>query len=358
MKEILNDKIVLRFFVSKDFRILRHLFLLITIGVISLSFVWGIEDLHVPSIYKAYGWLIYFGTLAATIYANIYFSVPRFLLRNKIPQYSLSIVLSILMAMLSILVVQYALLDMEPIQDRSLPLLPGRIALNTIAVSFLFSFFFMGTTTLFLLKRKMTADMKKSELESSLLESELKLLQNQVNPHFLFNMLNNANMLLKKNPKQASEVLFKLEDLLRYQIHDNINKDKVSLASEISFLNDYLNLEKIRRDDLDYTISADESCHQLTISPLLFIVFVENAVKHNVDNENRSYVNLSFKVRKDRLEFICENSKSEYAAPPQKAGGLGLKNVRRRLELLYPNNHTLDIKKEKLKYTVKLTISL
>lgn len=119
------------------------------------------------------------------------------------------------------------------------------------------------------------------ELESTTLQSELTFLKNQINPHFLFNMLNNANVLIKRNPEEASKVLFKLEDLLRYQINDS-SRERVSLASDIRFLNDYLNLEKIRRDNFQFTLRQEGEVDSIWIQPLLFIPFVENAVKHSL----------------------------------------------------------------------------
>jgi len=133
-------------------------------------------------------------------------------------------------------------------------------------------------------------------------------------------MLNNANVLIKRNPEEASKVLFKLEDLLRYQINDS-SRERVSLASDIRFLNDYLNLEKIRRDNFQFTMEEHGETDSIWVQPLLFIPFVENAVKHSFDSEHPSYVHVSFKVDNDRLEFRCENSTPEVAVSKGKSEG-------------------------------------
>lgn len=160
-------------------------------------------------------------------------------------------------------------------------------------------------------------------------------------------MLNNANVLIKKNPEEASRVLFKLEDMLRYQINDSA-KEQVLLSSEIHFLNDFLNLEKVRRDKFEYVISKEGDISEVWLPPLLFIPFVENAVKHNVDSENSSYVYLGFKVWDKQLEFQCINSKPKIALRKNEVGGLGLKNIKRRLELLFPGTlHWLEIEEVK-----------
>lgn len=351
-----SNNIVSRFFVEKKFRILRHLSLLMIITIIVISFLWYVPVDNVPVYYKVYAWIVYMLVFVGIIYTNIYITTPRLLLKNKSVKYALVLSGFILITVVTIIIVQYGILAIN-ISGNS-HAYAARLFVNISSIILVLFFLFMGTTNILLVKQRIISDIEKSELESSLLESELKLLKNQVNPHFLFNMLNNANMLLKKDKYQASEVLFKLEDLLRYQIYDNINKDEVLLLSEINFLDDYLKLERIRRDNFDYAISKDNDCLNIKIPPLLFIVFVENAVKHNADNENHSYVKLSFTFNGKILKFTCENSKSEYSTQSNEVGGLGLKNIKRRLDLLFPNNHTLKITDEKLKYTINLMISI
>ena len=169
-------------------------------------------------------------------------------------------------------------------------------------------------------------------------------------------MLNNANVLIKRNPEEASKVLFKLEDLLRYQINDS-SRERVSLASDIRFLNDYLNLEKIRRDHFQFTVEQEGDIDSIWIQPLLFIPFVENAVKHSFDSEHPSSVHLSFKVEENRLEFRCENS-TPVVAVSNKVGGIGLANIQRRLGLLYPDRYELEQIENENRYIVILCITL
>lgn len=347
------DNIISRFFIGKDFRIYRHMVLLLLIVVITINFIWYLPVKNVPEYYKIYAWNIYFIAFVGIIYHNLYFAAPDMLLKNKISKYVLTLVIYVVVILLCVMFAQYCLLKMNWTRVYS----PEAIFINLFSTTLVLIFLFTGTTSILLVKHRIKSDREKSELESSILESELKLLKNQVNPHFLFNMLNNANMLLKKDKKQASDVLFKLEDLLRYQIHDNVKED-VNLDSEINFLNDYLNLEKIRRDNFNYSISEQGDCRHQRVSPLLFIVFVENAVKHNADNENESYVNILFKYSENKLEFVCENSKPRFEIKSDGAGGLGLKNIDRRLDLLYPDRHKLEIISEELKYIVKLTLIL
>jgi len=170
-------------------------------------------------------------------------------------------------------------------------------------------------------------------------------------------MLNNANVLIRKNPAEASKVLFKLEDLLRYQMNDNF-REHVPLRSDIHFLNDYLNLEKVRRDHFDYNITEEGNIDGIQLPALLFIPFVENAVKHNFDSEHPSYVHLFFKVDDNQLEFQCENSKPAITTGKSRVGGIGLTNIRRRLELLYIGRYLLEVSETENKYVVNLKLNL
>ena len=195
------------------------------------------------------------------------------------------------------------------------------------------------------------------QLENATIQSELEQLKNQINPHFLFNMLNNANVLIKESPAEAVLVLSKLKDLLKYQLKDSVS-EKVLLKDDISFLNDYLNMEKIRRDNFDFIVSTEGNTEDVTLPPLLFIPFVENAVKHNNDNKKLSYVHLYFKVEEKSLTFICINSKPAEQQERRTDGGIGLANIRRRLELLYDTDHSLQIDDTDITYTINLRLNI
>ena len=280
--------------------------------------------------------------------------VPRFLLKNRLGSYVLTAVITIVVVIVFLSVTQGLLFEM---------ILPGRdpdgfaTFINTFSGILTIGFVTAGSAAISLFTHWLRYNLRIDELESTTLQSELKFLKNQINPHFLFNMLNNANVLIKRNPEEASKVLFKLEDLLRYQINDS-SRERVSLASDIRFLNDYLNLEKIRRDQFLFTMREEGETDSIWIQPLLFIPFVENAVKHSFDSEHSSYVHLFFKIDNNRLEFRCENSTPTVAVSDGKVGGIGLANIRRRLGLLYPGRYELEQKESENQYTVILSITL
>lgn len=329
-QQLISENVLFRFLISPERRIFRHLLLIVFIGAVLYN--------STSLIARPIAVFVYFITL---FYVNMYVLVPRLLFRNKNFEYGLS-VLGILA------VVAVCGYFFNPFNKEKV--------LNIPLFSFLTVLLLAASSSIKLFQKGMMDRQRIYELEQSKTYAELEQLKNQINPHFLFNMLNNANVLTKKDPEKASQVLMKLSDLLRYQLYDSA-RDKVLLTSDIHFLEDFLNLEKVRRDSFDFLISKEGDLSGVQIPPLLFISFVENAVKHNNDATKSSYVNLYFDVSNDKLFFKCINSKPMLKSV-NNTGGLGLINVKRRLELLFPAAHSLDIEEDSERYCITLTIKL
>lgn len=354
MTDKTNNDFLLSFLHNPGYRILRHVFLWIFILIMAAGYIWYIPEENMTAPNKFIGLFFYALIFAAGIYFNIYFLVPKLFLKNKWLLYVVSLLVIVILSILSVIFAQEYLYDSNrPIE----PMGPFLTFVNIVSGVIAFALLFAGTTTPILFKYWITDMRHADELESATLESELKLLKGQINPHFLFNMLNNVNMLIKKRNKDVPDVLFKLRDLLKYQINDS-SKDEVLLNSDIHFLNSFLNLEKIRRDKFEFIISTEGDISNIKIPPLLFIPFVENAVKHNNDSANLSYVYLNFEVTDGKLIFSCINSKPVKARRKSETGGLGQTNIKRRLELLFPDRYTLEIKDEETMYSVYLALSL
>jgi sensor histidine kinase YesM len=194
-----------------------------------------------------------------------------------------------------------------------------------------------------------------NELQQANLKTELQQLKSQVNPHFLFNTLNNLLVLVKTDPDKASQVLLGLSDLLRYQLYDS-TKEKILLSKDIEFIHNLLSLEQIRKNDFEYHIHTEGPIDGQLLPPFLFIPFVENAIKHGASTVGHSYLTIHFRITGQQLHFTAENSKP--AVKKTMAGGLGLVNLQRRLALLYPGRHTLDITDKADKYIVHLILPL
>ena len=342
------------FLLAPRYRTARHLFLQFVVFMITVNILWNVPMRPLSFPQRLLGWAIYFISIDAVFYINLYWLFPRFLLKNRLLIYALGVSGVSLIVIIAVAIFQIFTIDISvPSSDNGL--LP--IVVNAISGVLAMGFTVAGMSAILLLRHWILYNQRVDEIQSATLHSELKFLKNQINPHFLFNMLNNANVLIRKNPAEASKVLFKLEDLLRYQMNDNF-REHVPLRSDIHFLNDYLNLEKIRRDNFQFTMEEHGETDSIWIQPLLFIPFVENAVKHSFDSEHPSYVHVSFKVDNDRLEFRCENSTPEVAVSKGKVGGIGLVNIQRRLGLLYPGRYELKQIENENKYTVILSITL
>ena len=200
---------------------------------------------------------------------------------------------------------------------------------------------------------------KRRELESANLKNELGLIRSQINPHFLFNTLNNIDALINKDPEKASELLIKLSDEMRYMLYD-ANVEKIDLESELKFLNNYIMLQKIRinqKNPIIVNIEIDNKREE--IPPLLFLPLVENAFKHVTFLKPDDPIKLSIRLKEDLLDFSITNPYDQNTTFVDSAkGGLGLDLVKRRLGLVFPNKHKFEINKDGLHFTVEFSIDL
>lgn len=351
-----TDYIVPDFLLSPQKRIYRHILLQLIVFFITINVFWDAPDELIINPARIRSWIGYFLMIDMLIYVNAYVLVPRFLLKGRLFRYLLS---STTLILLCIIILGTLQTLFEDTRFENIPASPSIMWLNIISSMVSCGLLIAASSALVLFKHWISNNQRIDELEAATLQSELKFLKSQINPHFLFNMLNNVYVLIKKGRDEAAEVLFKLEDLLRYQLNDS-SQEKIQLSSDIRFMNDFLNLEKVRRDNFNYIISKEGDINNVWLPPLLFIPFVENAVKHNTDGENTSFVHLSFTVQNNRLIFRCENSIPTPKEEEEEThtGGLGLKNIRRRLELLYPGRHSLEIIEMKQSYTVNLQLEL
>lgn len=186
--------------------------------------------------------------------------------------------------------------------------------------------------------------------------AELSLLRAQINPHFFFNTLNNLYALTVKNSKQAPEVILKLSDMMRYTIYEG-EKEKVKIQDEIEYLNNYIELHKIRyKKSVEINFDYSSVDTQLTIAPLMYIILLENAFKHGVETlAEDAFISIKLYNDDDFIHFIIENN-----FDPSEVGesnGIGLENLRRRLTLLYEDKHELKVQSSSNLYTSVLKVA-
>jgi LytS/YehU family sensor histidine kinase len=195
------------------------------------------------------------------------------------------------------------------------------------------------------------------ELERQNLQSELKLLKNQVNPHFLFNTLNNIDRLIVSNPDKASTMLLGLSGMMRYMIYDT-NSNNSPLSQELQQINNYIDLQKMQYanpDLVEYSVKGNYE--NINVAPMLFIPFIENAFKHCTDKTVKNAIQFSFKIEEKIIYFESNNiSNPAQHIEKDSTGGIGLETVKRRLELLYPNKHQLQIDEKNNIFAVSLAL--
>jgi sensor histidine kinase YesM len=298
-------------------------------------------------------------------YFNSNFLIPHFLSNGKKIQYSVLVFfLFVTILILSYFLFPFIRLPFEQINARPLHL-PSKEVMRinqTISLSVPLFFVLMVSVTYRLTFNKYKQDKVNKERENEHLKTELSFLRSQISPHFIFNALNSSIILVRKKSDLAEESLLKLASLLRYMLYES-DDDKVSIQNEIQYISDYIDLQKIRFGNsviILKSIEIDDTIEG-AIEPMLLIPFIENAFKHgtNVISSpeiqiliHKEQNSLVVEVKNKFIKSIQNNTQSD------KNHGIGLVNVKRRLELLYPANHVLDINAEDGWYSVYLSLEI
>ncbi|HKK09325.1 MAG TPA: histidine kinase [Bacteroidales bacterium] len=296
--------------------------------------------------------LFFYGLI---VYFNLLYLIPNYLNQKRFLTYALLLILSaIIITPLKMLVFYFKFSGMPQAQQE--------IVSNQYAY-FLITFLIAGTSTIFKIVTDWARQLKnKQELETQTMQTELRFLKSQINPHFLFNTLNNLYALTLKKSDEAPEIVIKLSEMMRYMLYE-CNEKRVLLSKEIHYIRNYLDLERIRQGkNVNITFTVEGSANNEEIAPLLFIPYLENAFKHGLSNQiDHGFVDIRMHIEKDMVSFFIENTKAPVrpqADPNRKSGGIGLVNVHRRLNLIYPEKYDLRIDNHPNTYAVELTIEL
>ncbi|MBK8807930.1 MAG: sensor histidine kinase [Bacteroidales bacterium] len=328
-------------------KIILHLFFWIVFIVLSgvVSFQMGDDP---EFIYKHYDALLVAITWAVVAFYFFYFFLYRFIEKHEFFKYFIFSVLSVgAISVVFILLVRVFIFTdeffPEPLWD-----------FTTIA----------GTYTIAncgsLLRgfiRWIESAKIKSELEKRNILLELEALRTQINQHFLFNTLNNIDSYIFTNPEKASKMLITLSETLRYMLYET-QEGKNTIAQENKHIENVLELQRIRFSHENYIVFRSEIENPVVaIAPLLFIPFVENACKYAQFLDTYPVIKISLKQQSHTIVFECVNTYNDVENSKLKKGGLGLENVQKRLSILYPDSHTLEIKDSGSVYFVKLVIT-
>jgi two-component system LytT family sensor kinase len=286
-------------------------------------------------------------------YLNYLVLIPRFLDKKHYGLYATAIVFAIILYGFGKYGV--ALTFKEHILERTKndKIGFGQYFLSSIFTSLLFLFLSAGL--------KFTVDWFLNEriqrnLETQRLSAELAFLKSQINPHFLFNSLNSIYSLAYQRSETTPDAILKLSEIMRYMLYE-CNDNKVDLAKELQYLQNYIDLQKIRFGEnayIDFKVGGDVENQQIV--PLLLIAFIENAFKHGVANDPQTPICLLIEIKASQLHFYIQNKK--HSNNRDSSGGIGLNNVKRRLNLLYPQKYKLTINDEAQTYTCELHLTL
>lgn len=291
------------------------------------------------------------------IYFNLKVLIPKFLLKRKYIAYSFALTGALLIFTL-ITRYNYSLLFSvivdAPVQLQLFMSLQGAIIILMELILLIFI-----TMAFYFIREWYVKERYTRELEQKNLQSELQLLKQQIQPHFLFNTLNTIYMLMEHQSAQAKETLLQFSEILSHQLYD-AQKERIALQKELDYLKSYIEIEQLRHEDLldlECRLPMDK-VENLVIAPMLLLPFVENAFKHG-KSASGYWVKIDVQLQGETLHFQVENSINVKPVTKRSdKGGIGLVNVQRRLALMYPNRYTLDMKNLGDRYIVQLRMEL
>ncbi|MFD0750552.1 sensor histidine kinase [Mucilaginibacter calamicampi] len=298
--------------------------------------------------------------LMVVAYLNLQYFLPKYLLKKKYGAYCLAVLLSVI----GYLAAQ-SLFDFY-LYGYVIGPMPTSRLMAALSYNFFTTLWYLGVMLAIklsldwygqqLIIQKITVENQRISLEK--LNAEIEFLRAQVNPHFLFNILNNLYALTLKKSELAPDVVLKLSDMMEYMLYDSTD-EKVSLEKEVNYLNNYISLERLRFSEtaaIQLNINAELSGHE--IAPLLLLPLVENAFKHGMSKQTEdNWLTVDIELVGSTLTVIIENAKPP-AITKENRGGIGLNNLKKRLLLLYPDRHQLELNEKSNVFLAKLVLKL
>ena len=300
--------------------------------------------------------------------SNAYILVPRVLFEKKILLYCAG---TLVVTVLVIGTMQVNEAGFSPRADTPLPVgtegpgagipeqhnkPPHKVLIDNLIIAILV----VGAGTASKLVTKWLEEEKlRKDIEKEQLKTNLALLRHQVSPHFFMNTLNNIHALIDINAEQAKDAIVRLSTLMRYLLYDSA-QGTIALKKEIEFINSYISLMRLRYSDkVDIAVIVPEQTPDIQIPPMLFISFIENAFKHGISYQSKSFVHFEITVLENSLSCTIKNSRHNTTTPPDgDYSGIGLENIKKSLKLLFDDNFTLNIADTQNSFEVDLTIPL
>ncbi len=290
----------------------------------------------------------------ATVYTFNYFLIPKILLKNKWKKFiAIAIVAIVLFFYIELLLTLFLVVKLLYDGHSLFPEM-----LDVVMLFFNMFFIVFIAIAIKFYKRWSETEYRKQRIQKEKVEVELQMLRSQVNPHFLFNTLNSIYVLAMKNSDQTANTVMKLSDLLDYILY-KIDTPRIPVSTEIQIIENYIELERIRfTNRVDLSLSTDLESKDIQIPPMLIIPFIENAFKHGVAKSlEKSWIEVSIRECGQLMNIEVSNSKGQKPAKSQ-TGGIGLENVKKRLDILFHDKYKLDITEKINSYEVFLSIPI
>lgn len=287
-------------------------------------------------------------------YFNYFILLPRYLKHQKAWKYFLEFAIPFAVLIFSRVLVQRSVMESFDIHERYYytTFYVVQLSFDTLLITIFVGMLRFATGWFEL-------EAKRKQMENDKLMNELKFLKAQINPHFLFNTLNNLYYLAYSQSPNTTEVIAKLSQMMRYMIYDS-NYQQVLLSKEVEYMQNYISLERLRLNNevpIDFVVEGETE--NKLITPLIFITFLENAFKHGVSANNvDSWVKIHIKVENNECIYTVENSKLKMPAENKEKSGIGLQNLKRRLELSYFGKYSLTTDDQSDRYFVQLKLIL
>ncbi len=317
-------------------------------------------------------------TILVIFYVNAYFFVPKFLEKRKYFKYITIVLISIFILSIGLSRIDYAL-KMDKL-NKNITKIENRNSEQKIDKPPHNNFYakqkmyekrhkkhlrdiFLVLTTVFAISSiysfvRINSKQEKElrALEKEQLTSELSFLKSQINPHFLFNVLNSIYSLTLKKSDDAPNAVLRLSDLLRYMTYES-EKTTAEIEKEIAYIQNYIKLQKMRlAKNSKVNVEIFNNYPSARIAPLILITFVENAFKHGILANGTTNINIALKIQPKEIDFMVKNEYNELSQKDS-VSGIGIQNVKRRLDIIYPNKHSLKIEKTENEHTVSLKIN-
>jgi two-component system LytT family sensor kinase len=329
---------------------LIHLVFWVVFGGLMLvvfnGFVGGFMNAIAPTLVNMTGLMI-------LTYVHLWYLLPQFYSKKKYVAYGISVFVILLLTTLFRFIIGWEIVRIVG-WEMSNEFTPNYFVGMMVTGLFII----LITLPLRLIENYFKKEELEKELKTQQLEAELRFLKAQVNPHFLFNALNNIYSLSFTNSSQTPEMILKLSDMMSYMLYDCKTK-KVKITNEINYLHNFIALQQLKKEgELNVVFLTQGDFSGIHITPMLFIPFFENAFKHgNLEDTKNGWLQSEMKVANGSLYFFIKNTTLKEKTKSEK-GGVGLENVKARLNLLYPNRHILKVEKKEGIFEVQLEIQL